>query len=238
MNLSVRDVAKLLNVSERTIYRWIDRGTLPVYRMGDQFKFNRTELLEWATSRRLNVSAEIVAEPESAGSEPCRLSDALKAGGIFYRIGGDDKASVLRSVVEVLRLPDEVDREFLYEVLLARESLGSTGIGDGIAIPHVRNPVVLHVAQPTVTLCFLEHPIDFEAIDAQPVHTLFTLISPTVRSHLRMLSQLSFSLRKTSFRRIIREQGAREAILAEVVQIESDLALTPPATTGGAGATK
>ncbi|MBN1490561.1 MAG: PTS sugar transporter subunit IIA [Phycisphaerae bacterium] len=238
MNLSVRDVAKLLNVSERTIYRWIDRGTLPVYRMGDQFKFNRTELLEWATSRRLNVSADIVAEPESAGGEPCRLSDALKAGGIFYRIGGDDKASVLRSVVEVLRLPDEVDREFLYEVLLARESLGSTGIGDGIAIPHVRNPVVLHVAQPTVTLCFLEHPIDFEAIDAQPVHTLFTLISPTVRSHLRMLSQLSFSLRKPSFRQVIREQGVREAILAEVVQIESDLALTPPATAGGTGATK
>lgn len=235
MNLAVRDVAKLLNVSERTIYRWIDQGTLPVYRIGDQFKFNRTELLEWATSKRMNVSAEMFAEPESAGAEPCRLSEALKTGGVFYRISGDDKVSALKSVVEVLRVPDEVDREFLYQVLLARESLGSTGIGDGIAIPHVRNPVVLHVAQPTVTLCFLERPIDFGAIDSQPVHTLFTLISPTVRSHLRMLSLLSFALRETSFRQLIKGQGSRDAILAEVVKIESGFAHDAQTTSAQAG---
>ena len=224
MNLAVRDVAKLLNVSERTIYRWVDQGTLPVYRIGDQFKFNRTELLEWATSKRLNVSAEMFAEPESAATEPHRLSEALREGGIFYRVEGDNKASVLKSVVDILRLPEDVDREFLYQVLLARESLGSTGIGDGIAIPHVRNPVVLHVTQPTVMLCFLERPIEFGAIDAQPVHTLFALISPTVRSHLRVLSLLSFALREPSFKQVLKEQGSREAILTEVTRLESGLA--------------
>ena len=59
-------------------------------------------------------------------------------------------------------------REFLYQILLARESLGSTGIGDGVAIPHVRNPVVLHVSEPVVTLSFLETPIDFHALDGKP----------------------------------------------------------------------
>ena len=68
-----------------------------------------------------------------------------------------------------MKLPDDVDREFLYQVLLAREALGSTGIGDGIAIPHVRNPIVLHLSRPTVTLCFLEQPVDFGALDGQPV---------------------------------------------------------------------
>ena len=70
---------------------------------------------------------------------------------------------------------------------MARESLGSTGIGDGIAIPHVRNPIVMHIPRPTITLCFLEHPIDFGALDGQPVHTLFTIVSPTVRAHLHLL---------------------------------------------------
>jgi PTS system nitrogen regulatory IIA component len=234
MNLTVKDVAQLLNVSERTIYRWIDQGTLPVYRIGDQFKFNRTELLEWATSKRMNVSADLFAEPESAGVEPCSLSEAMKAGGVFYRIDGHDKASALKAVVEVLRLPDDVDRAFLYQVLLARESLGSTGIGNGIAIPHVRNPVVLHVKHPTVTLCFLERPIDFGAMDAQPVHTLFTLISPTVRAHLRMLSLLSFALREESLKKILKEQGSRDAILAEVARIESGLAVPAEvSSTGG-----
>lgn len=238
MNLTVRDAAKLLNVSERTVYRWIEQGTLPVYRIGELFKFNRAELLEWATSRRLNVSAQIFAEPESGEVGLGKLSDALRVGGVFYRIEGSDKQSVLRSIVEMLRLPEEVDREFLYQVLLARESLGSTAIGDGIAIPHVRNPVVLHVSQPSVTLCFLEKPIEFGALDGRPVDTLFTLISPTVRSHLRMLSLLSFALNDASFVQILKRQGSRESILAEVTRIESNLVLAAPAASATAGETR
>lgn len=233
MQLTVRDVARLLSVSEKTIYRWLNEGIIPAYRVNEQYRFNRAELLEWATARRINVSAEIFKEPEGNGRPPPTLAQALQAGGIFYRVDGKDKSSVLRAVVDILRLPEEVDREFLYEVLLARESLGSTGIGDGIAIPHVRNPVVLHVSQPSVTLCFLENPIEFAALDGQPVHTLFTLVSPTVRSHLRMLSSLSFVLREPSFRQILREQATRDAILAEVVRIESRLA--PAAQTAPAG---
>lgn len=63
-------------------------------------------------------------------------------------------------VVEAMRLPEAVDREQLLQVLLAREALASTAIGDGVAIPHVRNPIVLHVARPAITLCLLERPVD------------------------------------------------------------------------------
>src|ERR1035437_4212977 len=195
MRLSVKDAASLLYVSEKTIYRWIKQGIIPVYEINEQFKFNRAELLEWATSRRIQISPEIFLESDSGEVPLPSLSDALKAGGVEYRLGGKDKPSVLRAVVDVLKLPEEVDREFLYQVLLAREALGSTGIGDGIAIPHVRNPIVLHVSKPTVTLCYLEHPIDFSAIDGQLVSTLFTLISPTVRAHLHLLSRLAFVLK-------------------------------------------
>ena len=99
------------------------------------------------------------------------------------------------------------------QVFLARESLGSTAIGNGIALPHVRNPVVMHVPQPMVTLCFLEHPVEFDAMDGQPVHTLFTMLSPTVRAHLQMLARLSFALRQTEFAEAISRRGSREEIL-------------------------
>ena len=66
MNLSVRDTANLLSVSEKTIYRWIKLQAIPAYRVQDQYRFNRAEILEWATSRRMNVSSEIFAEPEAA----------------------------------------------------------------------------------------------------------------------------------------------------------------------------
>lgn len=200
MQLSVRDVSKLLNVSEKTIYRWIKQGTLPAYRVNEQYRFNRAELLEWATSRQINVSPTIFTEAEQQTVKSPGLVEALQAGGIFYQLHAVDKESALRAVVETLRLPEEVDREFLLRVLLAQEELASTGIGEGIAIPHVRNPIVLHVAHPMISLCFLAQAVDFGAVDGKPVHILFSLISPTVHDHLRLLSRLSFVLLDPGFR--------------------------------------
>lgn len=223
MQLSVKDTAGILDVSEKTIYRWIKQGVIPSYRINDQIRFNRAEILEWATARRIQVSPEIFSEGD-AGTVPLpSLSDALKAGGVVYRLSGSDQPSVLRSVVEVLQLPEEVNREFLYQVLLARETLGSTGIGEGIAIPHVRNPVVLHVARPTVTLCFLENPIAFNAIDGKPVTTLFTLISPSVRAHLHLIARLSFVLHNPDFKAALGRQASRDELMAALSRAETSI---------------
>jgi nitrogen PTS system EIIA component len=107
--------------------------------------------------------------------------------------------------------------------LLAREELASTGIGDGIAIPHVRNPIVLHVHEPIVALCFLEKSVDFGAMDGQPVSALFTLISPTVRSHLHLLSRLAFVLRNPAFRTAVKEQASRDVLTEALRRAEQDV---------------
>jgi len=225
MNLSVRDSAQLLKVSEKTIYRWVKQGKLPAYRINEQYRFNRAELLEWATSQRLNVSVDIFAEPADGGPVVSR-TEALRTGGIHYRLGGSDKLSVLQSLVEVMPLPDQVDRPFLLQVLLARESLGSTALGGGIAVPHVRNPIVMHIVRPMMTLCFLERPVEFGALDGQPVHTLFTIVSPTIRAHLHLLSRLGFALRQPEFAEAIARQGSRDEILAAGQAI--DQSIPPP----------
>ena len=223
MQLSVRDAAKFLNVSEKSIYRWIKAGDMPAYSLHGQYRFNRTELLEWAATRKVNVSTQLLGESENGSADLPELSEALRAGGIFYRISGSDKASVLGNIVELMRLPEEVDRDFLMRVLLARESLGSTGVGDGIAIPHVRNPIVLHITRPMITLCFLENPIDFGALDGKPAQTLFTLVSPTVRAHLHMLSMLGYALRDPVFKQTVLEQKSRDDIMAEVSRVEASI---------------
>lgn len=229
MQLSVKDAATILSVSEKTIYRWIKQEAIPFYKINEQFRFNRAELLEWATSRRIPVSADIFKERETSALPLPSFSEALRAGGVAYRIGGKDSSSVLREVVEQIKLPEEVDREFLYQVLLARETLGSTGIGDGIAIPHVRNPVVLHVSKPTVTLCFLEHPIDFQAIDGLPVDTLFTIISPSVRAHLHLLSRLGFILRDLTVKAALKGQASRDELMALIEKAEAALPMATAA---------
>lgn len=214
MQLGVRDVARMLNVSEKSIYRWIQQGQLPAYKVNEQYRFNRAELLEWANAQKINVSTEMFTEPDISAELMPDFADSLEAGGIFYRLEAKDKESALRSVVGVMKLPPDMDREFLLRVLLARESMASTGIGDGIAIPHVRNPIVLSVNHPAICLCFLEKPIEFDAIDGQPVHTLFTLVSPTVRIHLYMLSRLAHALRADGFKAAVSRQASRDEILA------------------------
>ncbi len=222
MQLSVAAVSRLLGVSGKTVYRWVKDGRLPAYRLGQQLRFNRSELLEWATAQRVPVAPHGF-ETLDAGGLPVSLSQALRSGGINYRVGGGSKREALKCAVEALRLPDHVDREVMLAVLLARESLGSTGIGGGIAIPHARNPIVLQPSQPAVTLCFLEHGVDFGAIDGQPVDKLFVITSPTVRAHLHLLSQLAWLLRQPSVRKVLDDEESRERILEEFALREAEI---------------
>jgi nitrogen PTS system EIIA component len=222
LNLTVRQAARLLKVSEKTIYQWIEAGTLPAKRIHDQFGFNRVELLEWATAHRQGVSPDIF-QKSSSEQEELSLVAALHLGGITYALKCLSREDVLRQVVEHFPLSDIVDRDFLFQVLLAREELGSTGIGDGIAIPHVRQPLVLNVPQPILTLCFLDQPVDFKAIDGKPVYVVFTLISPTIRSHLHLLSKLGFVLQEPTFKSLLRAKAVQEKILDALLQIEKKI---------------
>jgi len=224
LQLTVRDVAGIFNISEKTVFSWIKHRNLPVYHVDEAYRFSRSELLEWASSTQTDVTSEIITA--APGQDPLpmpRLDAALQAGGVNYGVSGTDKSSVLDSVVQALHLPRETDRTFLYQVLLSRETLGSTGIGDGIAIPHVRNPIVLQIPGSMISLCYLEQAVDFGALDGQPVSILFTLISPTVRTHLNLLSKLSFALSDTRFKTIIKQQASRTEILAEARRIEEKL---------------
>ena len=74
-----------------------------------------------------------------------------------------------------------------------------------------------------MTLCFLEAPVDFGALDNQPVHTLFTLISPTVKAHLHLLSRLAFALRNPDFKALIVRQASRDEITVAVKKMSDSL---------------
>ena len=233
MELRVRDVAKLFAVAEKKIYNWIEEKKLPASEINGQYRFNRSELLEWATAHQIPLSGKIFAEPANGGTPLSGLADALEAGGIHHNVGGTDSESVLQAIVNTMPLPDDADREMLLDVLLAREALGSTGVGDGIAIPHVRSPVVVHVPRAMISLCFLTNPIDFDAIDGKPVNAMFSFISPTIRVHLHLLSRLAFGLQDIGFKAAVLRQASAEEILQEARRVEGGLTQPAAATTHG-----
>ena len=223
MQLTVREVSRYLNVSESTVTRWVRQRGLPAQFVTGQHRFNRVEVLEWATANQITVSPEVFNHQELAAEPLPTLAEALAEGGIIYQLPNTNKEQTLRALVQFLPLPDSLDRELLLQLFLAREALASTALGDGIAIPHVRNPIVLQVVRPMITLAFLAQPVDFGALDGKPVHILFSLISPTTRSHLQLLSRLSFALHDGKFRETLLRQAPREELLLEVCRVESSL---------------
>jgi PTS system nitrogen regulatory IIA component len=225
MQLTVHEAADLLGVDDKQVLRWIRKDGLPACKISDSYRINRIDLLEWATEHRMKLSPEIFARLEIPETPLPRISEALEAGGIHYDIAGEDQQTVLRTIVGLVKLPASADRDFLLQVLLAREALGTTAIGEGIAIPHVRNPILLHGATPTITLTFLAQPIDFKAIDGKPVTILFTLITPTPRVHLHILSKLAYLLRDERLQAVLRRRGGTDEILRTIRGIEAELGL-------------
>ena len=224
MQITLRDATRFFSVSESTLTRWIKQRGLPAQHVNGQYRFHRAELLEWATANQVKFSLEMFDDLETADEPPPSLAEALEAGGIFYKVQDTSKERALRALAQVLPLPEGIDRELILRLLLVRESAATTAIGDGIALPHVRNPIVLHVDRPMITLCFLEGAVDFGALDGKPVQVLFSLICPTTRNHLQMLSRLSFALQDPQFKVVILRHGSCDEILGEARRIDAALA--------------
>ncbi len=222
MMIKAADVAELMQIDEKTVLRWIRKEGLDAVEMNGVYHINRVDLLEWATEHGIKVPPSLFVIDEKALDFPT-LAEALEAGGIFCGVSGNDKLSVLQNLVANLSLPPQVDPEFLLQVLLAREALGTTAIGDGIAIPHVRNPILVNLPSPAITLSFLREPVDFGALDGKPVEIVFMLISPTVKIHLHLLSKLAYALRNDSFRSVLGGKRDPALILDAARRVESEL---------------
>jgi nitrogen PTS system EIIA component len=218
MKLGVEEAARMLHVSTKTIYRWVSTGKIPGYRVHKQYRFDRTELLEWAQAQRLPVTELVPFEPDPPAPA---FDQAIEEGGVHYRIGGSTRDEVLRQVVLALRLVVESDRDLLQQALVAREDLAPTTIGDGFAIPHLRNPLRLDIPRATVSLCYLEAPVDWNAPDGTPVHTLFVVVGPTVRSVLRLHIETLFSLRDATFRLAVEAHAPREQLFEHARRLAS-----------------
>ena len=207
MKLTVGEAATLLDADADRVQKWIEDAELPAQKIRGEYRINRTDLLEWATGHDIGVAPRAFRRDRTIPS----LAAALRAGGVHDRVPGSDLGSVLRHVVGRLPLADDSDRDTLLHVLLGRGVLGMHDAGDGIAIPQVRNPIVLAPKVAVLSLWYLEPPLEFSAF--------FLLVSPSVHVHLAMLAKLTFALKRDEFRAAV----IRRADEDEVVRIASGM---------------
>jgi len=213
MQYTVQDAARLLKVSEETIYRFIREENFPAVQFNDRYHINRQRLIEWAQERHFPLVVE-------AGERLPALDDALTAGDVLHGIEGETKRDVLRAITERMPLPESVDRQFLFDMIWSREQMSSTGFGKGIAIPHARRPIMLDSERPLMTAAFLGKPVDFNAVDGQPVSAIFMLVTSTIRIHLHLLARLGNALNDSEFLRLIQAQSDKETMLTRLRELE------------------
>jgi PTS system nitrogen regulatory IIA component len=197
--LTLAEAARLLDVPADTVARWVRQGKLPVREAGGQYLFSRRQLAGWARRRNifLHRGAEAAGPSQAAGADS--LVEAARRGGVFFGVTGRTPTDVLERAVQSVPLSPGIDKAFVADLLIQREQLASTGVGGGVAIPHPRYPLDALSVPALLTTCFLEEPVDFNAVDGAPVAVLFVLLCSTTKNHLRYLSRLSFCLRDPSF---------------------------------------
>lgn len=222
IDLTSREAARLLGISEIKVQKWADDARIPSHRVDGQLRFNRLKLQEWATAHRRTLSAELFASAN--GGEGLSMHAALLRGGVHYDVPGRSREEVLTAAAALPEVPPGVDQGLLRNLLIAREELASTGIGRGVAVPHTRDPLIAQVEKPVVLLCFLRQPVDFQAIDRIPVNVLFVLLSPGVRVHLRLLARLAWLLHDDKLTQLLAERAPEEAILDRVLKLEGQIA--------------
>ncbi|OPX38163.1 MAG: PTS fructose transporter subunit IIA [Desulfobacteraceae bacterium 4484_190.2] len=151
-----------------------------------------------------------------------KLPEIIEENNIIPELKAKDKKGVLEELAEVIsRHEPSIHKEALVKVLVERERLGSTGIGDGVAIPHGK---MNGVSRPIISFGRSKQGLDFDSMDGQPAHLFFLLIAPEDSSsvHLQVLAKIAKILKNRDFRKKLMEPGTRKELYQTIVQTDEE----------------
>jgi PTS system nitrogen regulatory IIA component len=152
-------------------------------------------------------------------TEPA-LIELVKRGGGFRTIPGASPQEYLTNLLKTIELPPKVNRKALLSAVLEREALMTTAVGNGIALPHPRNPLITESAGQFVCVSYTEQDLNWEALDGKPVHTVILIISASPKMHLHTLSRINFFCQQESFRMQLRSRATAAEILKTIEETE------------------
>ena len=151
------------------------------------------------------------------------LSDIVHSDAIVTDLGASDRDAAIKRLLDAAIEAGAADAEIRDELLasiLDRESKGSTGFGRGVAIPHVKHERIREVK---AAVGVSDQGIDFNALDKQPVYSIFLLLSPQdePETHLRAMEVIFTNLSKETFRRLLRQAGSRDDVLTLLDDVDN-----------------
>jgi len=155
------------------------------------------------------------------------LMEILSTKSIIVDLQGETKEEIIKELVDALEVGEVItDRDKVLQAVLEREKIMSTGIGDGIAIPHGKSDSVVRLA---AALGTQKRGVDFEALDGEPAYVFFLLVSPANVSgpHIKALARISRLLKNDEFKKKLIQAAAPDEIVSI---IESEEQIHPPSS--------
>jgi PTS system nitrogen regulatory IIA component len=201
--LSPKQLAEYLQLSQRTIYRLLDRGDLPAVKVGGQWRFRRAAVDEWldVNMQRLDAaSLHALDEDEAIGRTPRLLAPLIAPENAQLVVPAAARDDAVRAFVAQVHFPEDVSSSMVAERVLERERMCSTALSDGVALlqtPRTR-PRVL-TTHDLIAIGRIETPINFGALDGSPTDTLILLLARSERDQLALLAKLARLCREQSF---------------------------------------
>lgn len=150
-----------------------------------------------------------------------KILDILHPEAIIPDLKSQDKKGILEELVTPLAQITQMDHKDLFRVLMEREQLGSTGIGEGIGIPHGK---IKGIDSMVIGFGLSKRGVDFDSIDSKPTHIFFTLITPDQSTglHLKLLARISKLLKREGFKEKLMNASSIEDILTIIKQEDDD----------------
>lgn len=211
--LSVRQVAAYLQVSDKTVHRMVKAGRLPAGRVGGQWRFRRDEIDRWFQSEVPRLSdVDLEAVRRTVSRDEVRLWEYIRETSVRVGLGAGTREEGLHEMVALLGLPP-ADAARVLSLVREREATCSTGIGEGIAIPHPRVPA-LPARGLMMAVGTSRRGIPWDAIDGKPVHLVFLFVAPSEAIHLLALARLNRLLRRDKFLADLRRARSPRQVIA------------------------
>ena len=152
-----------------------------------------------------------------------KLADILDLNNIIISLKAGNKNTAIEELAGVIvDSKPSIKKDELIKILLERERLGSTGIGDGVAIPHGKIP---GISEPVISFGRSDKGLNFDSIDGEPVYLFFLLVAPedSANIHLKALAKIAKILKNNTFRKQLIEAKTREEIYRIITHDDEEL---------------
>ncbi len=198
--MTLSEVASYLKIAEKTVSRMITRGEIPCTKVASQWRFMKSMIDDWLISRMnvvpQNDLAKILENPEGLIPFTRLTSEEL----ILDNLKPGSKKDILSQLIVPLVNQEIIeDADDFLRKLLTREKMVTTGIGRGVAIPHLRHPKENPGGGPRMVVGICKAGTDYESMDGKLTHLFFLLVSDSEVVHLRVLAKLNQILREADF---------------------------------------